>query len=1095
MADQVSKLILELIDHLSKPAKDAKLAIDNVHIAAQKLTRGAGDLRREQDELTRSFRTTTQFAREAGEATAEVLVAYQAIKKLLAEPIAAGVELQRSVQELRDALGDVSAQKFEAIVAATRDLAGVLPGTADDFTKMARAAAALGVPTTNLENFKEFLANAARMSKVFGMSGEETVRTFVSIKNELGLTDQQLALSMDSVVRLADRTGVEAKDLLETVRQMGPVGRNLGMTSTQVMAVASELYRAGQTTHDVRTSMRGLFDALQAGPAASAEQQKAFHMLGTSALIFARDMRDPTIGPERAMLSLFAAINKQSKAMGGAGNQWRALIEEGLFGAKGARMIDPLIRNVDHLHDTFNLVGDAANYAGAAEEKFNIYSSSAKGAIDRFLDSLSGIQTNIGRALVGDPGAPGPFSLFLDKVVNPLVSALEIFTSHEPGWTAAIAGLTTAFLSFHAAVGVLNIAGMVLGVGKLGSAMRAFISGSLGFIAEVALIGAAVVGIIRDFSKFSTAWKDMWTGVFNLNPIEFLKGFNKLFLQLGESTNNVIRDMTGIDIAAGIQSMMKMGRDLLMALWDGMKGALGDMLTWVGNIPASIVNAISGGMNAVSKGPKFTPAIQPGEIGAPSAVNRGIGGAAQKNVEGLPKEFLNTIGPDVPEETARNIWNGMEESARQIYRTLPGRALGGPVQKGKPYMVGERGEPEVFIPGQTGTVAPVQAIYGSGNAREARVADIGPYTIIRRQGSGGGSIFDWFGGGGAGGAGGMDGGGGLDGGGGGSGVFGGRGGLGRRRGGGRTIDSGGSGITPAMAGGKGRVSSNYVVSKLMSLGWTKEDASAAAGVAYFESGNRPGIVNSLGATGLFQMLSSDRKRGMMRYAASTGRKWDDPDVQLEWYNLERTGGSVKYGGSNETGNFKRALGQSDVGSKSVALEALVQRPGGFSHGAVAGAARGAFRDYQPPGAGGDTGAIDMKAMDARVAAMDAQSAADVRAAGFDAKAEAIAAAKPSGKLSIHEASMLSGLGYRATPSASGKPWLPPVRQAGGPDTIDTRETRNRGNEPVVHNQTTHYNISGHSPEQVASAIDRHRRREQMAVQAGERGAYADLGYH
>lgn len=45
---------------------------------------------------------------------------------------------------------------------------------------------------------------------------------------------------------------------------------------------------------------------------------------------------------------------------------------------------------------------------------------------------------------------------------------------------------------------------------------------------------------------------------------------------------------------------------------------------------------------------------------------------------------------------------GIEEFLRQIQ----GRAVGGSVSAGRPYMVGEQGRPELFIPGQSGTIVP-----------------------------------------------------------------------------------------------------------------------------------------------------------------------------------------------------------------------------------------------------------------------------------------------------------------------------------------------------------------------------------------------------
>ena len=48
----------------------------------------------------------------------------------------------------------------------------------------------------------------------------------------------------------------------------------------------------------------------------------------------------------------------------------------------------------------------------------------------------------------------------------------------------------------------------------------------------------------------------------------------------------------------------------------------------------------------------------------------------------------------------------------------PGRATGGPVSAGRPYMVGERG-PELFVPGSNGRV---ERLTGGGGGRDVRVS-------------------------------------------------------------------------------------------------------------------------------------------------------------------------------------------------------------------------------------------------------------------------------------------------------------------------------------------------------------------------------------
>jgi len=48
----------------------------------------------------------------------------------------------------------------------------------------------------------------------------------------------------------------------------------------------------------------------------------------------------------------------------------------------------------------------------------------------------------------------------------------------------------------------------------------------------------------------------------------------------------------------------------------------------------------------------------------------------------------------------------------------PGRATGGPVSPGRPYMVGEQG-PEVFVPGAAGSIAPAGGAPAAGTGRGA----------------------------------------------------------------------------------------------------------------------------------------------------------------------------------------------------------------------------------------------------------------------------------------------------------------------------------------------------------------------------------------
>lgn len=60
---------------------------------------------------------------------------------------------------------------------------------------------------------------------------------------------------------------------------------------------------------------------------------------------------------------------------------------------------------------------------------------------------------------------------------------------------------------------------------------------------------------------------------------------------------------------------------------------------------------------------------------------------------------------------------------KTLSSAFPGRAAGGPVTAGQPYVIGERG-PELFVPGRSGTVVPNDQLGGGGSVSVAPVYNI-----------------------------------------------------------------------------------------------------------------------------------------------------------------------------------------------------------------------------------------------------------------------------------------------------------------------------------------------------------------------------------
>jgi hypothetical protein len=121
------------------------------------------------------------------------------------------------------------------------------------------------------------------------------------------------------------------------------------------------------------------------------------------------------------------------------------------------------------------------------------------------------------------------------------------------------------------------------------------------------------------------------------------------------------------------------------------------------------------------------------------------------------------------------------------------------------------------------------------------------------------------------------------------------------------------------------------VQGMVNRGWSPTEAQAAAGNVHVESAFYPSNVNKTGGdTGLVQW-TGPRKAGLVNYANATGRSWADPEVQMDWLQMERTGLSTQFGGSDERGGFRRAFGQGGTPADMAGgFAQFVERPANLS---------------------------------------------------------------------------------------------------------------------------------------------------------------------
>jgi Phage tail lysozyme len=112
-------------------------------------------------------------------------------------------------------------------------------------------------------------------------------------------------------------------------------------------------------------------------------------------------------------------------------------------------------------------------------------------------------------------------------------------------------------------------------------------------------------------------------------------------------------------------------------------------------------------------------------------------------------------------------------------------------------------------------------------------------------------------------------------------------------------------------------------------GWTTEEAKGTAGNIAVESGFSPTVKSSVPNESSYGFLqwNKERLQGLKNYADSVERDWRDPETQMDWMDMERSGASRSFGGSDERTAYRRAFAGGGTPAEIAARFAkYVERP-------------------------------------------------------------------------------------------------------------------------------------------------------------------------
>ncbi|PWK66944.1 phage tail tape measure protein [Aminobacter sp. AP02] len=610
MATLTSKLIVQLLDRASGPAKGISAAIAGINGQVGRFNRGQAA----------AIAPMRGFAGGLVAMTAGYVGVTQGIRATAG----AAMSFEDAMADVRKVV-DVNDEQFQNMSRSVIGLSKDLPVTADGIASIYAAAAQSGVATQELEGFSD---GVVKVSTAWETAVDTTGESLAKIKTALGRDLKGTFLLADAINEVSNVSAASAPDMLEFTNRVAAFAETAGFAAEDAIAFGGAMVGSGFEPEVAATSFRNLTRALTKGTQATKSQRTAFKALGLDAVKTAKGMQKNAVGTTLDVLDRIKKLPEYQQIS----------IATALFGDE-ARGLAPLFKNADELRRLLKLTGDAANYSGSAFKEYIARANTTSNVLTILKNKVADVFRGMGDNMLPDIKEA---ALGVGDVLDTLGERASIFDR----FSTAMQGFTQG-LGFDG------------GVRETVSAIGDLLFGK----ADGSGAGDQLGRIFAQFREGGAAIKEFWDANKESPVAKFLgevsgQGFS-LFVA-----------STGIVMLAG--AVAKLGRALLIV--SGARAALGIVTAlakagkWtLWGTPEAVAEA-SGGKPT---GPKTTA---PKGGGFASKLRAGLRGGIAGAIATVVGEYAINSGfraagydPDAANEKfggVENWWNSIKQQKR-----------------------------------------------------------------------------------------------------------------------------------------------------------------------------------------------------------------------------------------------------------------------------------------------------------------------------------------------------------------------------------------------------------------------------------------------
>ncbi|MBR8464646.1 phage tail tape measure protein [Campylobacter sp. faydin G-24] len=350
---------------------------------------------------------------------------------VLSAPIKSAMDFESAMADVKKVVDFDSTEELKAFSNELIKMSTTIPMSAEGLTQISAAGAQMGISKNELMKFTDL---AAKTAVAFDVTAQMAGDSIGKIKNILSLSIDETGELMDAINHLSNKNAAKAKEIVEVMKEVSGIGKQVGITKEQTAALATSFIALGKTPQTAASASEALLKTLNNITSATPTAREAFAKLGIDTNDLANAMEKDAQGTIIKFLEILKKVKPQK----------RGAMLTAIMGKNYDTDIATLISGIDVYKNALNEISDISKFKGSNEAEFKSRAETTANSMQMLKNSLNAISINIGNVFI-------PYVDKALKAITNITNGVSIWVTNNESVVKAIGAIIVSLVSLKTA--------------------------------------------------------------------------------------------------------------------------------------------------------------------------------------------------------------------------------------------------------------------------------------------------------------------------------------------------------------------------------------------------------------------------------------------------------------------------------------------------------------------------------------------------------------------------------------------------------------------------------------------------------------------